>query len=452
MDVSKAEVRLAHDPTKTDKVSVKLRVIYQRDSRRYGLPIKDGVFVTREEFTRLVKCHSGNYAKSAERIRLLYDSIRPHIQRAKSVIEKLPVFSFESFKEEFYKQDQETATDELDLLQAISKKAQLMKKQGRIGNASNYELAGKSLARYVNSLSKEERKDIGLPPLPRTPSPVIILLFTQVNAALLADYEAWMRKYGKSPQKKGAEPGPATATTIGIYLRHVRAVFNDAIEQGIIGKENYPFGKKKYAIPASRNKKKALSRDEMDLLKQYKPSPNPFEQRSYDLFFFSYYCNGMNMTDIVNLRWKDVDAKAGVFHFVREKTQRTKKENQTHITVQLRPATWEIIERWSEGDRRGDQYVFPFLESGLSPEKEKSTISQLVKVTNKHMRKIAQKLGIQSDIVTYSARHTFATTLLRSEAPLGFISQTLGHSDIKTTQAYLGSFDDEQTKKYLDNL
>jgi integrase/recombinase XerD len=49
-------------------------------------------------------------------------------------------------------------------------------------------------------------------------------------------------------------------TTVGIYNRTLRAIFNDAIAEEVISRENYyPFGNRKYKIPASRNVKKALS-------------------------------------------------------------------------------------------------------------------------------------------------------------------------------------------------
>lgn len=50
-----------------------------------------------------------------------------------------------------------------------------------------------------------------------------------------------------------------TKTTVGIKLRALRAVFNEAIENGIIKREKcYPFGRRRFQIPASRNIKKAL--------------------------------------------------------------------------------------------------------------------------------------------------------------------------------------------------
>ena len=60
-------------------------------------------------------------------------------------------------------------------------------------------------------------------------------------------YEIWLKSQDISK------------TTIGIYLRPLRAVFNEAIEAKIIRRETcYPFGKRKYRIPSSKKVKKAL--------------------------------------------------------------------------------------------------------------------------------------------------------------------------------------------------
>jgi hypothetical protein len=46
-------------------------------------------------------------------------------------------------------------------------------------------------------------------------------------------------------------------STIGIYLRPLRAIYNEAIEAGFAkGDKSYPFGRRKYQIPSGRNVKK----------------------------------------------------------------------------------------------------------------------------------------------------------------------------------------------------
>ena len=49
-----------------------------------------------------------------------------------------------------------------------------------------------------------------------------------------------------------------------MYLRPLRTIFNEAIEDGIIKREKcYPFGRRKYKIPASKNTKKSLDLEDI---------------------------------------------------------------------------------------------------------------------------------------------------------------------------------------------
>ncbi|GHV40857.1 hypothetical protein FACS1894179_08080 [Bacteroidia bacterium] len=52
-----------------------------------------------------------------------------------------------------------------------------------------------------------------------------------------------------------------------------------------------------------------------------------------------------------------------------------------------------------------------------------------------------------SAIITHSARHSFASVLKRSGANIAYISESLGHSDLKTTETYLASFEKEERIK-----
>ena len=85
-------------------------------------------------------------------------------------------------------------------------------------------------------------------------------------------------------------------------------------------------------------------------------------------------------------------------------------------------------------------------------EKRKAEVHQIIKVTNYHMNQIGEKLGIKEKLNTYVARHSFATRMLRSNAPLAMIKEKLGHKKIATTESYLGSFEKELEDKYLDEL
>ena len=68
------------------------------------------------------------------------------------------------------------------------------------------------------------------------------------------------------------------------------------------------------------------------------------------------------------------------------------------------------------------------------------------------MKKIRKKIGIENSVTTYVARHTFSTVMKRSGASTEFIQEALGHTNIKTTENYLDSFEKEVKKEYASRL
>lgn len=361
-------------------------------------------------------------------------------------------FTFDRFKElldTHGKEPEAAPADTTDLLQALTAKETSLKAEDRIGTGSVYGLVSKSLKRFVDSLTAEERKEFGIAVISKrakkpeaTAAPV--LCFAHITPELLEVYEQWMTTDQEN-----------SLTTVGIYCRHLRAIFNEAIGAGVITVAAYPFSnnlnKQGYVIPAGQNPKKALAKKDVERIRKYE-CRSDIEQRGRDLWVFSYLSNGMNFADVCKLRWGSVDLEESTMTFDRQKTARKRKGNQVKIRVMLTPESIGILERWGTTDRRPNAYVFPFLNDAMTAQQIKTKVQQIVRVTNKYVRLVAQDLGIKGDVSTYSARHSFATILLQSEVPIAFISQKLGHTDVKTTENYLGSFEDEQTRKYLQAL
>jgi integrase/recombinase XerD len=75
-----------------------------------------------------------------------------------------------------------------------------------------------------------------------------------------------------------------------------------------------------------------------------------------------------------------------------------------------------------------------------------------VSFINDWMKRILKNLGIDKKATTYVARHTFSTVLKRSGASTEYIQEALGHSNIKTTENYLDSFDMEVKKEFAQRL
>ena len=98
----------------------------------------------------------------------------------------------------------------------------------------------------------------------------------------------------------------------------------------------------------------------------------------------------------------------------------------------------QIIDRWGNPDKSPGNYIFPFLDEYDTPIEQKKRVQDITRRINKRLKKIGNALNI-SGISTYTARHSFASVLKRSGANIAYISESLGHSDLKTTENYLAS-------------
>jgi integrase len=213
----------------------------------------------------------------------------------------------------------------------------------------------------------------------------------------------------------------------------MRALFNEAKNAGVIKEAQYPFGKGKYEVPTGKGRKMALSLQQIKQIITYTDGAEATEHYR-DL---SYLCNGININDMLKLKYANIDDDE--IHFYRSKTLHTskeKKEIEALLTLKMK----QIIERWGNPDKSPNSYVFPFLCGDETPMGQKKRVQDITRRINKHIKKIGDKLGIPN-ISTYIARHSFASVLKRSGANISHISDSLGHSDLKTTENYLASFE-----------
>lgn len=66
--------------------------------------------------------------------------------------------------------------------------------------------------------------------------------------------------------------------------------------------KDYPFGRSKYQIKSPSNIKKALTLEQIRSIMEYETEPGSNQQLARDMWLLSYFYNGMNIKDILNLR------------------------------------------------------------------------------------------------------------------------------------------------------
>lgn len=251
----------------------------------------------------------------------------------------------------------------------------------------------------------------------------------------------WLTRYADFLDNEGKKQ-----TTIAIHLRTLRAIINEARRAGLIKESQYPFGRGRYEIQSGAGRKMALTVEQIGQIANYDDGSEA-TARYRDYWLFLYLCNGINVADFVKLRYRDI--VNGEICFVRQKTERTtrvRKEIRAIITDRMQ----KIIDRWGTVPRP-DAFIFGILDGSEDPLRQMHKTQYLTRAINKRMTDVGERLGI-CHISTYTARHSFATVLKRSGVNIAYISESLGHSDLKTTENYLASFEREERQKNAELL
>jgi integrase/recombinase XerD len=403
MKEQKISVKVVPDARrlKNDKrFPLKLRVTYKGVRKYYAT-----TFDVSEDEWQIV-----NSANAKGRLRKIKNEIAVIETSAQKGCENLKPFSFSQFEYNFYNGKGQLQTVELGYQDYIEQ----LKVNKQYGSADSFKTALSSLRKYKSNLQ-----------------------FEHITKEFLEGFENWMLRNGKS------------ITTVGIYVRTLRAVLNVAKEKELIDEKGYPFGRRKYIIPTGMNVKKALDIKQVKKIFEYKTTQEGME-RAKDFWIFSYLCNGMNMMDIGQLKQRDLHSTYITFR--REKTKRSTRGNPIIITVLRNSYIDDIIRKWGIKSVDPDEYIFGIANRTDSFEVMRKKIKQFTDVTNDWTKKIGRDLGLELNLTSYVARHSFATILVRSGAPLKLASQTLGHQSITTTEKYFAGFELGAQARYIKAL
>lgn len=233
----------------------------------------------------------------------------------------------------------------------------------------------------------------------------------------------------------------ANQTTVAMNMRNIRTTMNIAKQVGVIRESDYPFGRGKYQIKEGSGKKKALNKKQLKAIAEY--SDGSMTTEFYrDLWLFIYFCNGLNVADLISLKFSDI--QNGEISFIRKKTK-DRTRDVKRIYAAITPEMYSIINKWGN-DPKKSIYIFPFLKPGDSAWEHEKKKKNLTKLINKRMKMIGEKLNL-GKITTYVARHTYATVLRNEGVPISIISPMLGHSSVTTTEIYLADLESEYRAK-----
>jgi len=288
---------------------------------------------------------------------------------------------------------------------------QEMELSGKIGNSRVYKDSLRSLEVYYKS-------KLDIP-------------FSDIDMEFLLGYEKFLRLKD------------CKENSMNLYFRTLRSTYNKAIERKYAKRDTYPFNDFKVSKFSIKTEKRAISKDNVKMIMNFDLSKEKeYVQLSRDLFVFSYLCSGISFSDMANLKQGNIVNDRLIYD--RQKTHRK-------INVPICEEAKEIMKKYIDSD---NEYIFPILNHIVHKTKmqQYNRKKKVILKVNRYLKRISQLTGIEVNLTTYVSRHSYATVLKNSGVNIALIGETLGHSDLKTTQIYLDSFENSQIDEAMKNL
>lgn len=255
------------------------------------------------------------------------------------------------------------------------------------------------------------------------------LYFEEIDPSFLNRYQSQLKTEGKE------------LTTIHGYLSKIRAIFNKAIQNGNLDLTATPFIN--YKIKQGRPNKDRLNVEEIIKIEELSLPDDSLLEHVRNAFLFSFYNAGIRISDILLMTWDNIKEDRLIY---------TMYKTNKVLSLKLKMKPLAILEKYKGSD---ESFIFPFLSDRYDysdPMFLHNQIGAKTALINKYLKDIATKAKINKKITTHTARHSFADIARQKTDNLYNLSKTLGHSNLKVTEAYLSSFDDKAVDDTLDKV
>jgi site-specific recombinase XerD len=224
------------------------------------------------------------------------------------------------------------------------------------------------------------------------------IAFADLSERFVMEYQQFMQTRLKN-----------NPNTISKSLRTLRTFINIAVRYDKV--KNNPF--QYITVKKVEGQREFLTIIELEVLSEHcfnAPDLKIIERRILQYFLFGCY-TGLRYSDLRQLKIGDIK---GDSIFIS-----TKKTSQNVVIPLTKRA----------------KHLLPVDYLELPPSNSLFDV-YCNKVTNRYLKQMASKFGIQKNLTCHVARHTFATTSITLGIPIEVVSKILGHTSLKTTQIY----------------
>lgn len=226
-----------------------------------------------------------------------------------------------------------------------------------------------------------------------------------VNYKYLTEFESYLRSIGLK------------VNSVGKHLRNVRTLINEAINQGYMSLNDYPF--RKFRIQKEKPEHRVLTQSELSKMEKT-VLKGKMKQRVLDSFLFCCY-SGLRFSDYKQLTSDNIFSKNGKI-WLSFQSQKTSIKQKIPIYLLFDGKAINLIGEYESIEHMN--------KIGCNAD------------VNRILKEITAKAGIKKRVTFHTARHTFATLLLSQSIPITTIQKLLWHTSVKTTQIYSEVIDD----------
>lgn len=222
--------------------------------------------------------------------------------------------------------------------------------------------------------------------------------FKDITYTFLKDFEVYLKEKGYG------------INTIAKHLRQLRTLVNEAINQGYIHADDYPF--RKFKIKQEKGRHEFLTPDELKKLENLEVGDRKM-RHVLDAFLFCCYV-GLRFSDFCQLTMANY-IKINGKRWLHFKSIKTGVELRLPLHLLFDGKALVILDRYN---------IEEFANLGCNSD------------VNKYLAQIASMAHIKKHITYHTARHTCATLLIHQGVPITTVQKLLGHTSVKTTEIY----------------
>lgn len=229
------------------------------------------------------------------------------------------------------------------------------------------------------------------------------------------------------------------AKTVRNILIPLKAIFDMAVTDEIIDKNPLELIKLKQLLA----KEAFISDFEVDplSLEEIEILTKKMSGQIKNLFVFALY-SGLRTSELLALKWEDIDWVAGEIRVVRALVEREEKTTKTEAGVRsvvILPPAFESLK---------DQKRYTFFKSEFvfhNPKKDKPWETDK-QIRESVWRPLLKRCGVRYRN-PYQTRHTYASFLITQGENLWWIANQMGHKNIEMIMKHYGKWMPDSSKK-----